>query len=116
MICQNPDCRKNHENVRGKCPHCGADFNGHVSGKHAIQPRELSLVTSRRCSHGILLHWPCSKCERSDEDCKTYERSIRFHIKELLILNGVNMSEAWERSKNLLAAVDLIEAQKTIKA
>ena len=109
IIC--PNCGRLHQNVSGKCP------NPKCRPTRAVQPLELrglSMVTTkRRCSHGILLHWPCSKCDRSDAaDLETYKRSFLCVIKELLIRGGVNKSEAWERSKKLLAAIDSWETQK----
>src|SRR5260370_42315046 len=112
MVC--PNCKTNHENVRGKCPRCGADFHGYGGGRCAVQPRELRKVASHRCSHGILRHWPCTKCYRSDAEIETYKQSILAQIKELLIRGGVNKSEAWERSKEMLAAIDLWEARKEL--
>jgi len=109
MIC--PNCGTPHENERGKCPHCGADFHGHVRGKHAVQPRDL-LGPKYRCAHGTLRTQPCAKCERSDEECEDYRRATLADLKRLLITYGINKSDAWERAKEMLAAVEIIEAQR----
>ena len=103
MIC--PNCRRTHENVRGKCPHCGADFHGNVREKRAVQPRELG--PKYRCAHGILLHRPCSKCERSNQDCGVYRRSVLNYLKGFF-----EKSEADKRANDMLSAIDLIEGQK----
>jgi len=107
MIC--PSCKATHENVRGKCPHCGADFHGHIDGKRAVKPRDL--VMRYLCAHDILLHRPCMKCERSAEDCEVYRQSMLARLREFFINQGVDKSEAWERAKKFLAAVDLVQAQ-----
>jgi hypothetical protein len=39
MVCSNPNCKRVHENVRGKCPHCGADFRGHIRPRHVTNER-----------------------------------------------------------------------------
>ena|SRR5258708_4257610 len=110
MVCPNPNCGRIHENVHGKCPHCGSDFHGHVGGKRAVKPRDV--VSRFKCGHDILLHWPCPKCEREGEECEVYRQSLLAKLKELLIYRGINKSEAWERAKKLLAAIDPTEAQK----
>ncbi len=103
MIC--PHCRATHENVRGKCPHCGSDFHGYVREKRVVQPRDLGA--KYRCAHGMFLHRPCPKCERSAEECEVYRRSILSYLKRFF-----GESEAEKRSKDMLAAIDLIEAQE----
>ncbi len=40
----------------------------------------------RACAHGVMLHEPCTKCERSVEDCKQYEVALRARVAELLKL------------------------------
>ncbi len=102
MIC--PHCRATHENVRGKCPHCGSDFHGHVREKRVVQPRDLP--DKFRCAHGNLRARPCPKCERSPEDCLFYQRDLLSYLKTLF-----SESEAEKRSKEWLSALDLIEAQ-----
>ena len=109
MIC--PNCRKIHESDRGKCPHCGADFHGQVREKRAVQPRDL-LGLKYRCAHGTLRHQPCPKCERSDQERDDYRRAILADLKKWLIAEGVSKSGAWERAKQMLAALDVVEAQK----
>lgn|SRR5438132_1122374 len=108
MIC--PHCGTIHESERGKCPLCGADFHGHVREKHVVQPRDL--VVKYRCAHGILRHQPCSKCGRSAEECEDYRRHILADLKELLITYGVSKSEAWERSKVFLIAIEASAGQE----
>src|SRR5271157_108911 len=100
MICPNPNCGATHENIRGKCPHCGADFHGYVREKRVVQPPDLG--PEYRCAHGIFRHRPCPKCERSAEDCEVhgYRRSIR----SVLIKGSFSKSEA----EKILAAIDLI--------
>ena len=111
MICPNPRCGKVHENVRGKCPYCGSDFHGHVGGKRAIKPRDL--VTRYVCAHDILLCWPCTKCERSEEGCEVYRQSFLAQLKTIFIGAGVSKAEAWERAKEYLASVDAVKAQES---
>lgn len=103
MIC--PNCRSTHENVHGKCPICDSDFHGHIRGKHAVQPRDLG--PKYRCAHGIFLHRPCSKCERSDEQREVYRRPVLSLLKSFF-----NKSEAEKRAKDMLSAIDVIEAQQ----
>ena len=110
MIC--PNCETIHESDRGKCPHCGADFHGHVRGKRAVQPRDL-LGLKYRCAHGTLRHQPCPKCERSDQERDDYRRAILADLKGWLIAEGVSKSDAWERANQMLAALDAIEAQNS---
>lgn len=110
MIC--PNCRRIHENVQGKCPHCGADFHGYIRQKHVVQP--LDLDSKCRCAHGILRHRPCSKCERSSQDCEAYRRSILAYLKELLIRSGVceSDSEGEQGAELLLPEIDAREARE----
>jgi len=39
---------------------------------------------TRSCAHGVLLHEPCEKCERNEQDCKVYETAMLCRIRELL--------------------------------
>jgi len=39
---------------------------------------------TRSCAHGVLLHEPCAKCERNEQDCKVYETAMLCRIRELL--------------------------------
>src|SRR6266851_5284682 len=101
MTCRN--CGRVHENVRGKCPHCGADSHGHVREKRVTQPRDLDKYLQQlRCPHRHFLYRPCPKCERSSEECEVYRRDILARI----IKFGIAKSEA----ERMLAALDLIEA------
>lgn len=103
MIC--PNCKSLHENVHGKCPRCGSDFHGHVSGKHAVRPRDLG--PKYRCAHGIFLHRPCSKCERSIEESEVYRRPVMALLKSFF-----DEADADKRAKDMLSALDMIEAEK----
>src|SRR5271167_791650 len=101
MICPNPNYGKIHENVRGKCPHCGSDFHGHVPSKHAVQPRGL---VENKCAHGIFRFRPCDGCERSVEDSEVYRRSILTTLTEWRVARFANSkSEAEKHAKAMLA-------------
>jgi hypothetical protein len=102
MVCPNPNCGRIHENVNGKCPSCDADFHGHVDGKRAAKPRDVVDIIIK-CGHGILLIYPCPKCERSTEDCEVYRRGLLVKRQAVLVYQGVGKSEAWERAKEWLA-------------
>ncbi len=110
IICPNPNCGMPHENVRGKCPHCGSDFHGYVRGKHVVEPRDLG--PKGRCAHGIYLHRPCPKCERSAEECEVYQRPVLAELKKAAILLGVTESQAENAARLLLAEIDKREAQQ----
>lgn len=110
VICPNPKCGKPHENVRGKCPYCGSDFRGRVREKHVVQPRDLGPKS--RCAHGIYLHRPCPKCERSAEECEVYRRSVLTDLRKAVLLLGVREADADKGSRLLLAEIDAREAQE----
>lgn len=38
------------------------------------------------CAHGVMLYDPCTKCERSEQDCKTYRDHAAYRLKELLAI------------------------------
>jgi hypothetical protein len=116
MICSS--CNTPHENVRGKCPHCGSDFHGHIGDKHAVKPHDVELRSellwasgSYRCPHKILRHQPCPECAPTNEECEVYRRSILYQLKTLFIDAGVDKSEAWERAKTFLAKLDAADAR-----
>src|SRR5713226_788943 len=104
VVSRNPLCGTPPENVRGKCPFCGSDSHGHADEKHAVKPRGLA---NNVCPHGIIRLLPCPKCERSSEECEGYRRRFLTIYKEWLIeVRGVSKSEASERAKAYLAALD----------
>lgn len=45
-----------------------------------------ALNPSYTCAHGVMLYDPCVKCERSEQDCKTYRDHAIYHLKELLAI------------------------------
>lgn len=105
FIC--PNCKTPHESESGKCPQCGWNFHGSVRGKHAVQPRDLPKRYI--CVHGIPRHLPCLKCGRCQgEECESYKRAILVHLQEVLISDCKTRSEAWERAKVLLDAIDTV--------
>jgi hypothetical protein len=104
VVCRNQLCGKPHENVRGKCPSCGSDSQGHADEKHAVKPRDLA---NNYCAHGIFRLEPCAKCERSAEECEDYRRHFMTIIRDWLIkTRGVARREAWEQAKEYLPALD----------
>jgi hypothetical protein len=87
--------------VNGKCPYCDADFHGHVGGKHAVKPHDV--VRNFKCGHDIYLYLPCLKCERSDEDCEVYRRSLLVKLQQVYIYcHGMSRSAAWARAKEMM--------------
>jgi hypothetical protein len=112
MIC--PSCKTPHENVRGKCPRCGADFHGHIQAKHAAQPRELLSEVAKRCAHGIFLHQECVKCERFGEDLEEYRKAAKVRAQEILIQHfGLTRPNAWRFAETLLEVSDANSAQQS---
>jgi len=70
-----------------------------------VQPRDLPKRYIR--PDGIPLHLPCLKCGRyQGEECETHKRSILKYLREFLIADSKTRSEAWERAKTLLTAID----------
>lgn len=45
-----------------------------------------ALSPQYTCAHGVMLYDPCTKCERSDEECKAYRDHAIYHLKELLAI------------------------------
>lgn len=45
---------------------------------------------TRACAHGVMLHQPCSMCERTIEDCRVYEVALQSRVKELLAILDEN--------------------------
>lgn len=45
---------------------------------------EDALVPLSRCAHNVFLHEPCTKCERSLEECEVYLRAAMSRLKSLL--------------------------------
>jgi hypothetical protein len=43
-----------------------------------------ALVPMTRCAHSVFLHEPCSKCERSLEECDVYVRAALARLQSLL--------------------------------
>ncbi len=43
-----------------------------------------ALVPLSRCAHNVFLHEPCTKCERSVEECEVYLRAAVSRLKALL--------------------------------
>lgn len=37
-----------------------------------------------KCAHGTMLHEPCSKCGRTEEDCVAYAVQLQAKLKSLL--------------------------------
>jgi uncharacterized OB-fold protein len=103
IIC--PNCGRLHQNVSGKCP------NPECRPTRAVKSRDLA-VAQRLCAHDTPLHWPCEKCERSDEDCEVYRRAILVTFQGFYVTDGAGRSRAWEQAEQLLVAVDLVLAQK----
>lgn len=103
MVC--PACGKTIETERSICPLCRAPIRGQSRGKRVTQTR--GLEPKYLCPHGIPLHWPCRKCERTVEGCAVYERSLLVNLQALLQREGISKSEAWARAKNMLAALDV---------
>lgn len=104
-----PNCGRKHDSVRGKCPFCSSDFHGHVSRKRAVQPRDLA---NYRCPHGVLRLRPCPSCERTEEECVGYRRSMLSDLKKYFTLTGVGEADAVERSKRMIAEVEAFEAEQ----
>jgi hypothetical protein len=51
MIC--PSCKMIHENVRGKCPHCGADFRGLFRPPRRVTPLRSTKVKPPMLPHHV---------------------------------------------------------------
>lgn len=43
-----------------------------------------ALAPMSRCAHNVFLHEPCTKCERSLEECEVYLRAAMSRLKSLL--------------------------------
>jgi hypothetical protein len=57
--------------------------------RSAVQAIDDGLLCGdglRECAHSVPLHKPCQSCQRTEQDCRTYERLAIARLTELLAL------------------------------
>lgn len=52
--------------------------------ERALSQYDHSVLSPNKCAHGVELVNPCVKCERDDDDCRSYRVAAQFQLRELI--------------------------------